>query len=142
MASQNANAVAITGGNVSANLTVLNTTNAKRNLFDIQLTPCSGWIHPNSTGKCDCGQSSLLRSIKNGISTRIQSRWWRCFGRRGPVAQRNLGFCQRSSRMTFKRLKLICPKNDVSKSDIDSRLDKIDQVLERIFDKLDAKADK
>lgn len=34
------------------------------------------------------------------------------------------------------------PKNYVSKSDIDSRLDKIDQVLERIFDKLDAKADK
>ena len=34
------------------------------------------------------------------------------------------------------------PKNYVSKSDIDTRLDKIDQVLERIFDKLDAKVDK
>jgi len=34
------------------------------------------------------------------------------------------------------------PKNYVSKSDIETRLDKIDQVLERIFDKLDAKVDK
>ena len=34
------------------------------------------------------------------------------------------------------------PKNYVSKSDIDTRLDKIDQVLERIFDKLDEKVDK
>ena len=34
------------------------------------------------------------------------------------------------------------PKNYVSKSDIETRLDKIDQVLERIFDKLDEKVDK
>lgn len=34
------------------------------------------------------------------------------------------------------------PTNYVSKSEIENRLDKIDQVLERIFDKLDSKADK
>jgi len=34
------------------------------------------------------------------------------------------------------------PKNYVSKTDIESRLDKIDATLERIFDKLEAKADK
>lgn len=33
-------------------------------------------------------------------------------------------------------------KNYATKSDINARLDKIDDVLERIFDKLDAKADK
>lgn len=33
-------------------------------------------------------------------------------------------------------------KNYATKSDINQRLDKIDLVLERIFDKLDGKADK
>lgn len=33
-------------------------------------------------------------------------------------------------------------KNYVSKSEINARLDKIDGVLERIFDKLDEKADR
>ena len=33
-------------------------------------------------------------------------------------------------------------KNYATKQDINSRLDKIDQVLERIFDRLDGKADK
>ena len=33
-------------------------------------------------------------------------------------------------------------KNYATKSDINSRLDKIDNVLERIFDRLDGKADK
>ena len=42
----------------------------------------------------------------------------------------------------IQRIEVDLPKNYVSKSDIDTRLDKIDQVLERIFDKLDAKADK
>lgn len=42
----------------------------------------------------------------------------------------------------IKAIEIDLPKNYVSKSDIDSRLDKIDQVLERIFDKLDAKVDK
>jgi len=42
----------------------------------------------------------------------------------------------------IKSIEIDLPKNYVSKSDIDARLDKIDQVLERIFDKLDNKADK
>ena len=42
----------------------------------------------------------------------------------------------------LKAIEIDLPKNYVSKSDIDSRLDRIDQVLERIFDKLDGKADK
>jgi hypothetical protein len=34
------------------------------------------------------------------------------------------------------------PKNYVSKADIENRFDKIDALLERLFDRLDAKADK
>ena len=45
-------------------------------------------------------------------------------------------------KIDIKAIEIDLPKNYVSKSDIDSRLDKIDQVLERIFDKLDAKVDK
>lgn len=41
-----------------------------------------------------------------------------------------------------KAIEVDLPTHYVSKADIDSRLDKIDMVLERIFDKLDAKADK
>ena len=41
-----------------------------------------------------------------------------------------------------KAIEVDLPKHYVSKADIDTRLDKIDMVLERIFDKLDAKADK
>lgn len=41
-----------------------------------------------------------------------------------------------------KQIEVSLPTHYVSKIDIDSRLDRIDQVLERIFDKLDAKADK
>lgn len=41
-----------------------------------------------------------------------------------------------------KQIEVSLPTHYVSKIDIDARLDKIDQVLERIFDKLDAKADK
>ena len=41
-----------------------------------------------------------------------------------------------------KKIEVSLPTNYVSKSEIEARLDKIDQVLERIFDKLDAKADK
>ena len=33
-------------------------------------------------------------------------------------------------------------KNYVSKAEINSRLDRIDNILERIFDRLDGKADK
>ena len=41
-----------------------------------------------------------------------------------------------------KKIEVDLPTNYVRRVDIDARLDKIDQVLERIFDKLDAKADK
>ena len=41
-----------------------------------------------------------------------------------------------------KKIEVGLPTNYVSKSEIETRLDKIDQVLERIFDKLDSKADK
>ena len=42
----------------------------------------------------------------------------------------------------LKKIEVDLPTNYVRKVDIDDRLDKIDSVLERIFDKLDAKADK
>ena len=42
----------------------------------------------------------------------------------------------------IRKIEVDLPTNYVRRVDIDSRLDKIDQVLERIFDKLDAKADK
>jgi hypothetical protein len=42
----------------------------------------------------------------------------------------------------LKSIEVDLPKNYVSKSEINSRLDKIDNVLERIFDKLDEKVDK
>ena len=41
-----------------------------------------------------------------------------------------------------KAIEVDLPTNYVRKVDIDARLDKIDNVLERIFDKLDEKADK
>lgn len=45
-------------------------------------------------------------------------------------------------RADVKQIEVNLPTNYVTKSEIESRLDKIDQVLERIFDKLDEKADK
>jgi hypothetical protein len=42
----------------------------------------------------------------------------------------------------IKAIEIDLPKNYVSKTDIESRFDKIDATLERIFDKLEAKADK
>ena len=42
----------------------------------------------------------------------------------------------------IKRIEVDLPTNYVRKVDIDARLDKIDNVLERIFDKLDDKVDK
>lgn len=41
-----------------------------------------------------------------------------------------------------RKIEVGLPTNYVSKSEIESRLDRIDQVLGRIFDRLDAKADK
>ena len=48
----------------------------------------------------------------------------------------------KSLKASLKDVEIDIAKNYVSKSDIDARLDRIDQVLERIFDKLDGKADK
>ena len=42
----------------------------------------------------------------------------------------------------IQRIEVELPKSYVNKVEINSRLDKIDSVLERIFDKLDEKADK
>lgn len=42
----------------------------------------------------------------------------------------------------IKAIEIDLPKNYVSKKDIESRFDKIDATLERIFDKLENKADK
>ena len=42
----------------------------------------------------------------------------------------------------IKAIEIDLPKHYVSKADIESRLDKIDATLERIFDKLESKADK
>lgn len=41
-----------------------------------------------------------------------------------------------------KRIEVELPTHYVNKSEINSRLDKIDNVLERIFDRLDGKVDK
>ena len=42
----------------------------------------------------------------------------------------------------IKAIEIDLPKNYVSKTDIESRFDRIDATLERIFDKLENKADK
>jgi hypothetical protein len=42
----------------------------------------------------------------------------------------------------IKALEIDLPKNYVSKKDIESRFDKIDATLERLFDRLENKADK
>jgi hypothetical protein len=41
-----------------------------------------------------------------------------------------------------KKIEVDMPTSYVRKTEIEYRLDKIDQVLERIFDKLDSKVDK
>ena len=43
---------------------------------------------------------------------------------------------------SLQGLEVDLAKNYATRQDINSRLDKIDQVLERIFDRLDGKADK
>ena len=45
-------------------------------------------------------------------------------------------------RADIRKIEVDLPTNYVRKVDIDARLDKIDSVLERIFDKLDDKVDK
>lgn len=48
----------------------------------------------------------------------------------------------KSLKNDIKDIEVALPTSYVRKEDINSRLDKIDNVLERIFDKLDEKADK
>jgi hypothetical protein len=48
----------------------------------------------------------------------------------------------KSLKKDLKDLEVELPKEYVRKEDIETRLDKIDAVLERIFDKLDSKVDK
>jgi hypothetical protein len=45
-------------------------------------------------------------------------------------------------RADIRKIEVDLPTNYVRRVDIDARLDKIDSVLERIFDKLDDKVDK
>ena len=45
-------------------------------------------------------------------------------------------------REDIRRIEVDLPNNYVKKSDINDRLDRIDNTLERIFDKLDDKVDK
>ena len=48
----------------------------------------------------------------------------------------------KSLKNDVKDIEVNLPTHYVRKSEIESHLDKIDQVLERIFDKLESKADK
>ena len=48
----------------------------------------------------------------------------------------------KSLKNDVKEIEVNLPTHYVRKSEIEARLDKIDQVLERIFDKLESKADK
>ena len=48
----------------------------------------------------------------------------------------------KSLRADIRKIEVDLPTNYVRRIDIDARLDKIDSVLERIFDKLDDKVDK
>ena len=48
----------------------------------------------------------------------------------------------KSLKEDIRAIEVDLPKHYVSKADIESRLDKIDATLERIFDKLENKADK
>lgn len=42
----------------------------------------------------------------------------------------------------IKEIEIDLPKTYVAKADLDSRLDKIDQILDKIFDRLEHKADR
>lgn len=42
----------------------------------------------------------------------------------------------------LKNMQISLPENYIKREDVNARLDKIDSVLERIFDKLEQKADK
>ena len=58
--------------------------------------------------------------------------WWR----------REIWDSVKSLRADIRKIEVDLPTNYFRRIDIDARLDKIDSVLERIFDKLDDKVDK
>lgn len=75
--------------------------------------------------------------------------WQLIFNLAGGVVLAAVGWWCREIWDSVKRLKediqkieVDLPTNYVKKIDINGRFDKIDNVLERIFDKLDEKADK
>jgi len=73
---------------------------------------------------------SILNIVAGAVLTAIG--WW-C---------REIWDSLKSLKSDIQRIEIDLPKTYVSKAEINTRFDKIDLVLERIFDKLDHKADK
>jgi hypothetical protein len=73
---------------------------------------------------------SILNIVAGAVLTAIG--WW-C---------REIWDSLKSLKSDIQRIEIDLPKTYVSKAEINTRFDKIDSILERIFDKLDHKADK
>jgi len=73
---------------------------------------------------------SILNIVAGAVMTAIG--WW-C---------REIWDSLKSLKSDIQRIEIDLPKSYVSKSEINTRFDKIDSILERIFDKLDSKVDK
>jgi hypothetical protein len=73
---------------------------------------------------------SILNIVAGAVLTAIG--WW-C---------REIWDSLKSLKSDIQRIEIDLPKSYVSKSEINTRFDKIDSILERIFDKLDSKVDK
>lgn len=73
---------------------------------------------------------SILNIVAGAVLTAIG--WW-C---------REIWDSLKSLKSDIQRIEIDLPKTYVSKVEINTRFDKIDSILERIFDKLDHKADK
>jgi len=73
---------------------------------------------------------SILNIVAGAVLTAIG--WW-C---------REIWDSLKSLKNDIQRIEIDLPKTYVSKVEINTRFDKIDSILERIFDKLDHKADK
>jgi hypothetical protein len=73
---------------------------------------------------------SILNIVAGAVLTAIG--WW-C---------REIWDSLKSLKNDIQRIEIDLPKSYVSKSEINTRFDKIDSILERIFDKLDSKVDK
>jgi hypothetical protein len=73
---------------------------------------------------------SILNIVAGAVLTAIG--WW-C---------REIWDSLKSLKNDIQRIEIDLPKTYVSKAEINTRFDKIDSILERIFDKLDHKADK